>query len=217
MTTLNDYKKLSPARKAYIEKQAAKKGSSVEDYLAINTKPETVKSEVVHATHPIDGFKPDAGIYSEKGSNYYWLQTGELVQSTAYNIGKYPAVRLKGVEYVEITSAVDIMDKEGKTQMVTSDEGFLGTFLFTKAQLSMFANQIDKGGMSVRIQGAPLRKTSTGFKGDNFKPIIVENTWSAGNNSGSMLYMVMTNNGIAKVTSKEMSDTYRNVTQQMAA
>jgi len=181
-------------------------------YTTINGK--VVKSSKNGKKSNLSGYRPDAGMNSKKGTNYYWFQVAELIQTLSIQ----PKVRVglrNGKVYVELNTSVDIMDYEGNKHMVRqTEEGYFATLCFPIDTLNELADQIDKGAMCVRVAGVPA-ETQTTIVGEKFKCIDVQNSWSAGNDLGYMAYMVMTPTGMNKTDSKVLANKFRTMATQL--
>ena len=162
-----------------------------------------------------EGYRPDAGLNSKEGSNYYWLQVAEMLQSLA--IASPRVVNYEGKHWLELSAPVDIMDKEGKNHTAEQTaKGYFATFRLSIDQVQSFAEQISKGAMSVRVQGVPSETQQSPF-GEDFRVIEVMDSWSAGNNSNYMSYMVMAGGQMIKDNSDHLSDWFKQAAVQMAA
>lgn len=161
----------------------------------------------------IDGFRPDAGLNSQEGTNYYWFQVAELIQSTA-GVGAR-AYNYEGKRWLEFNTPVDIMDEAGEEQKAPySADGYFATFRMTAEMLDNFSEQIAKGAMSVRVTGVPS-ETATAPNGEKFRVIEVTDVWSQGNNGGFMSYFVVKGTGMIKTNSQELSAHYRQISKEM--
>jgi hypothetical protein len=161
----------------------------------------------------INGYRPDAGLNSAEDTNYYWLQVTELIQAMSGNGMR--SYTYQGERWLEINTPVDIMDEAGIVQKAPKHEkGYFATIRFTPELLEEFAEQIAKGAMSVRVTGVP-KETSTSPFGEKFRIIQATDSWSAGNNSGLMAYMVMMNDGIVNTDSQAISRRYKEIANNM--
>jgi hypothetical protein len=164
----------------------------------------------------MNGFLPDAGLNSNEGTNHYWFQVSELVMTLKQN-GACRTYEFEGDRWAEINCPVDIMDYAGNIHTRPQQkDGYFATFRFTSQLIDELADQIDLGAMSVRITGVP-KETATAPSGERFRVIEVQNSWSAGNNSNFMMYMIMSPGGPVQSTSKEMAQKFRNLAQMMRA
>ena len=170
------------------------------------------------------GFAPDAGMNSSVANdNYYWFNTAEWALS--YVRKSERGFRAECTEHgptVELDFQVDIMDKEGNNQISPkmNEDGYLLTMTFTEDQLHSLANEIDKGGMSVRLTGNPNRKVET--RGSLERPELIKtvhckDVFSKGNDSGSMAYMGFDGTKAVSYTSGQLAQSLREVADTFEA
>lgn len=159
----------------------------------------------------IAGFKPDAGINSKSNiTNHYWFQVSEF----ASNLLREHSVKgydIKNNSFIELQLPVDIMDKDGDKHSIThpSDgKGFCLTMRFSHQQMNLLADQIDKGGMSVRVSGKPA-EIQTSPNGEKFQIVDCEDIYSEGNHSGSMLFMLVSDRGVINVNSQKIAQSVK--------
>ena len=158
----------------------------------------------------IKGFKPDAGMNSEDGLNHYWFQVSEMIHSFRIqpNMRSY---EYQGSNHIELNVSVDIMDKEGNEQRAPRcDDGYFATFRFSADQLYILAENINKGAMSVRIDGVPGEQ-ETAPSGEKFRIIDVCDSYAEGNKLGLMTYFV---NDI-KMTSKDVAKRFIDISEAL--
>jgi hypothetical protein len=177
---------------------------------------ENLKKQGKRVETTIDGFRPDAGMNSNEGTNHYWFQVTELIMTLSQN-DKLRSYESLGQRWIEINVPVDIMDQAGEIHTRPRlEDGYFATFRFTADLLDEFADQIDRGAMSVRITGVPKERQSAP-SGERFRVIEVADSWSAGNDCGHMMYMVMSRRGPVQTSSKEMARGIRSIAQEMRA
>lgn len=162
-----------------------------------------------------EGFRPDAGLNSQEGTNHYWLQVGELLQAMSVN-PKLKSYNIDGVRKIELNAAVDIMNYEGTEHTSPQTrEGYFATFLFTPDGLENLANQIDKGAMSVRVSGIPRETSTSIITGEKFKDIDATDSWAKGNTNGFMTYMFFNGTKMVSFDSKTAAQSFRAIAEQM--
>ena len=165
-----------------------------------------LKAEKV-VINDVDGFLPDAG-QNWHPDGYGWFQISELIQ-TMYHNPKLPIGSIDGVKSGQLNAAVDIMDKEGKHQLMPKQSrGYLATFRFTADSLNQLADAIDLGGMSVRI-GGKVAETLASPTGESYTIIDVNDIWSRGNNAGNMVFFVYVTDRTLKLDSREVAKMIR--------
>lgn len=163
MLTHKEYKTLSPARRSYIEKQAAKRGLSVEDYL-VNKRQPLTGVDIIKEKFPdlistddainmlgtaIDTFKPDFGMQCHKDLKTEYkmnmlVWSGELMNSM---INKIPH-RLN-----EFTMEVPYQGKS-----------YMATFKMTPDQRQEIAMAMIQGCMGFTIRFKVQSKQQTGME-----------------------------------------------------
>jgi len=162
------------------------------------------------------GFRPDAGLNSQEGTNYYWFQVTDFLRASAIreSLGSGGASSYRdsdGDINVIINTPVDIMDEQGTKHVAPQmDEGYFATFDFTAELFEQMADQIDKGALSIRVKGEPWERDTSNV-GESFRTIKVRNTWSQGNPSGKMNYIFNGPQGMINTDSKELSKNLRRV------
>lgn len=169
-------------------------------------------------------FAPDAGVNSTFGvENHYWFNAGEWALKQIALSMKGAGMRCEKVDgkpgkyTIEINFTVDIMDKEGKTQVVPrpkEGEGYMLSMKFNRHQLIALANEIDKGAQGVRLSGIPVDSEEIrGHKDrpETIRPVMFTEAFSQGNNSGSMLYAGFVEGGMAKMTSGQVAKYLRDL------
>ena len=162
----------------------------------------------------IDGFLPDAG-QNWHPDGYGWFQISELIQ-TMYDNPKLLMEYRNGVNYGRLNVPVDIMDKEGKHQLMPKQSrGYFATFRFTADRLNQLADAIDLGGMSVRI-GGKVAETLASPIGESYTVIDVNDIWSRGNISGNMLFCVYVTDKMLKLDSREFAKMIRDYAKAVA-
>ena len=163
------------------------------------------------------GFLPDAGLNSTEGTNHYWFQIAELMSGIMSNTKGMRGYTHNGVNVLEVNATVDIMDHSGKEHTAPhTEDGYFATLRFTADGLDHLANEIDKGAMSVRVSGIPS-ETETSPVGEKFRVIDATDSWSAGNNSGSMAYMFTVNNQFVTIDSGKVANKFREIANQVRA
>jgi hypothetical protein len=176
---------------------------------------EALKAQGTKAKPSLDGYRPDAGFNSQEGTNYYWLQVGEMIQATT-GVGAR-SYTLKGQKYLEVNTPVDIMNFEGDTHLAPKTaDGYFATLRFTPELLEEFSEQIAKGAMSIRVAGVPA-EVETSPAGEQFRIIDVQSSWSAGNTNGFMSYGVMTRGRMIMTDSQKLSAHYKSVAANLVA
>jgi hypothetical protein len=174
------------------------------------------------------GFAPDAGLNSKLDQdNYYWFQTTEFALAMGNKHKAKVGLRCsRATEQhpatVEFDFTCDIMDKDGKKQVMPSpnNDGYLLSMKFTREQLHLLADAIDKGGMSVRLTGVPSE--SEEVRGDPARPEIIrtvmfKDVYSAGNNAGSMMYMGFVNGSMVRSSSDMVANGLRHIADTFEA
>ena len=165
-----------------------------------------LKAEKV-VINDVDGFLPDAG-QNWHPDGYGWFQISEMIQ-TMYHNPKLLMESSNGVNYGRLNAAVDIMDKEGKHQLMPKQSrGYLATFRFTADSLNQLADAIDLGGMSVRI-GGKVAETLASPTGESYTIIDVNDIWSRGNDAGNMVFFVNVTDRMLKLDSREFAKMIR--------
>ena len=160
MLTINEYNKLSPARRKYIEKQAKKKGSSIKDYLVKNGQkritPEQAskhQQKLMGENAPtmslddiVEGFSPDFGIKaSQINKNEYRMDMAHFANE------------------VFQTSLFAIPSRENEFTCDVPFEGtmYKGTFQLSPMHRQQIADTMSKGHMGFTIKFKPLGKIQT--------------------------------------------------------
>jgi len=187
---------------------------------ALQIKPQEVELQT-YTQNNKKGFRPDAGLNSQEGTNYYWFQVAEFVaaNSKLESLGRSGVRSFKenGKTTFEINAEVDIMDKEGVEHLAPKkDNGYFATFRLTPEQFTQMAEQIDKGAMAVRVQGVPGKHEVSNI-GEKYRIIDVESTWSQGNHRGQMRYMIATDKGMIDMDSNQLSRNLRRVVADAVA
>jgi len=168
------------------------------------------------------GFRPDAGLNSQEGTNYYWFQVTDFLRASAIreSLGSGGASSYRdsdGDINVIINTPVDIMDEQGTKHVAPQmDEGYFATFDFTAELFEQMADQIDKGALSIRVKGEPWERDTSNV-GESFRTIKVRNTWSQGNPSGKMNYIFNGPQGMINTDSKELSKNLRRIVADAVA
>lgn len=161
------------------------------------------------------GFMPDAGLNSQEGINHYWFQVVEMIQFI-HKTNSLKSYDRDGVRMLELSMPVDIMNYEGTEHIAPQTrDGYFASFAFTADQLTNLATQIDKGAQAVRISGTPNRTATSIITGEKFRDIDVVDSWSAGNNSGHMTYMFITDNGMVRRDSKTTAERFKAIANEM--
>lgn len=154
MLTIKEYNDLSPARKAYIEKQAKKKGTSIEDYLIKNNQKNAPVIESVSYEHngqkihtfdidkmagidPMTDFKPDAGLTFKK------------LNKTSYDLN----LMHFGTEIMQ-SAHMKIPHKNGEFTCVIPFKGkeYCATFKLSDKHRTAIADAFTKGCMGVTLK-----------------------------------------------------------------
>ena len=167
-------------------------------------------------------FQPDAGINSQPGQvNHYWFQTMEwipdMVSKAQRGIGDRVEEDSKGEKTIEFNFMVDIMDEEGNQRVIEhpkNGEGFMLTMVFYQHEIEQLADQIAKGGMSVRLSGIPdSEEIPRGHfsRPERVKLVRFHSVWSKGNHSGNMTFV--SPQGV--ITSSEMAQALKKVAQKL--
>ena len=174
--------------------QAKNRGTLAERVAQAKQKYQARVDKLGYIPNNIEKYQPDAGINSKpEATNYYWCQTAEFAQNLLlYQKTKTPckAYKHKNQQIIEFQFAVDIMDEAGKKRVINhpkNNKGFYLTMRFNHKQLNKLANEIDKGGMTVRLSGKPAELTNSATR-EQFRVVDCEDIYSKGNNSGHMVY-----------------------------
>jgi len=164
----------------------------------------------------IKGFSPDAGVNTPAlMSSHYWFQTSDFARF----ISKQPKTigyDHDGQAVVELQFIVDIMTEDGQDQVMPyQDRGYMATVRMNADHVRELAANIARGGMSVRITGRPSGIKSRTHQGEEFMIIDYENSYSEGNLSGQMLYMLITDGKMIQMSSDDVNTCLLAVADQM--
>lgn len=195
--------------------QAKNRGTLEERIAQAKQKQQAKADKLGYIPNNIEKYQPDAGINSKpEATNYYWFQTGEFAQDQIRNqrlgLG-HKSYRYAGNRCIEMGFSVDLMDEAGKKHVIKhpdNGQGFQLTMRFTSKQLAKLADEIDKGGMSVRLSGKPAELTNSSTK-EQFRVVDCEDIYSKGNDSGHMMYMVNVGGVMNNITSKDLAEGLR--------
>lgn len=195
--------------------QAKNRGTLEERVAQAKQKYQARVDKLGYIPNNIEKFQPDAGINSKpEATNYYWFQTAEFAanQLRKQKMGLANRTYMyAGSRNIEMGFTVDIMDEAGKKRVINhpdNEQGFALTMRFTPKQLAKLADEIDKGGMSVRLSGKPAELTNSATR-EQFRVVDCEDIYSKGNNSGMMTFMLNVGGTMNNLTSKELAESLR--------
>lgn len=195
--------------------QAKNRGTLAERVAQAKQKYQTKVDKLGYIPNNIENFQPDAGINSKpEATNYYWFQTAEFGQDVIRKQNKGLANKcytMDGNRYMELGFNVDLMDEAGNKRVINhpdNGEGFMLTMRFTPKQLTKLADEIDKGGMSVRLSGKPAELNTSSAR-EQFRLVDCEDIYSKGNYSGSMRFMLNVGGTMVNLTSKDLAESLR--------
>jgi hypothetical protein len=195
--------------------QAKNRGTLAERISQAKQKKQAKADKLGYIPNSIETFQPDAGVNSKpEATNYYWFQTLEFAQDQVrkQKIGLgHRSYRYAGDRFIEMGFNVDLMDEAGKSHVIKHPDdgkGFLLSMRFTSKQLAKLADEIDKGGMSVRLSGKPA-EILTSDCDEVYRVVDCEDIYSKGNDSGLMTFMVNVGGTMNTLTSKDLAEGLR--------
>jgi hypothetical protein len=188
------------------------------------------QSQLGYIPSKVAGFAPDAGLNSKLGQdNYYWFQTSEFALEMARVSESKQGLRAtrateQDPAMIELSFKCDIMDKDGDKLVMPrpadkDSDCYLLSMKFTREQLHLLADAIDKGGMSVRLTGVPsdIEEIRGIGQADIIRAVMFKDVYSAGNNAGSMVYMGFVDGAMVRSSSDMVADGLRHIADTFEA